>query len=228
MSAELFGDVVGLRPEIGEAFRRLIDGWSQPGSSWSGSERLAMVSAVKAARSAPDLPPWESPRTVGGLIDLAVPLDEVAIDTVWRVTNHPGTLTHGWYKQTIESGLDPVAYVELVGVVSMANALEHFCAAVGVDVPSLPEPSNAAPETDAVGAAAASHWVPTVQSDLPNVRKALSAAPGELELQAVLLDALYVPGGALAVPLDQKVWSLERTQLELVASRVSTLNECFY
>ena len=73
-----------------------------------------------------------------------------------------------------------------------------------------------------------SHWVPTIESDLPNVRTALSVSPGEMAMQGNVLDAFYVPGGALALDLDAKVWSLERTQLELVAARVSTLNECFY
>lgn len=218
-----------LRPEIAAACDRLVAHWSTPGPSWTAAQRRALAEVVGVARRATqELAPWQSPLTVEGLIATG-PLPDVAVEVAWRITNHPGTLTKEWYDAAIAGGLGPHAFVELVGVVAMANALEHLCGAVGLEPPSLPE-VNADPNaaTTAETATVSTHWVPTVDSDLPNVRTALSAAPAELEMQGVLLDAFYVPGGALARELDDQVWGLERTQLELVASRVSTMNECFY
>ncbi|MGH1488471.1 MAG: hypothetical protein ACRBK7_03620 [Acidimicrobiales bacterium] len=230
MTAVLFADVAGVRPEINAAYQRVVNRWAQPGIVWSATQRLALWEVVRAARTAVELPPWQSPRTVPGLLDPDPALPDAAVDAAWRITNHPGTLTQDWYLQIIRGGLDPVGYVEVVGIVAMANSLEYFLAAIDGDAPGVPEPSATPPTgpLPSVTGSVSSHWVPTTDQDLPNVRKALSATPGELDMQAVLLDALYVPGGALAVELDEKIWSLERTQVELVASRVSTLNECFY
>ena len=229
MTRWLTTETPGLRTEINDALSQLVTHWTEPGQWFTATERLAMASLVRMARAATGIPPWQSPRTVPRLIDPDNPLDDAVVDLVWRLTNHPGTLTHDWYLKAIEDGLHPGAYVELVGVVAMANTLEHFCHAIGADSPALPSPSiSPAASGNRIPGAVSSHWVPTVDSDLTNIRKALSAAPAEASMQVVLLDAMYVPGGALAVGLEERIWSLERTQVELVASRVSSLNECFY
>lgn len=228
MTRPSLGEIPGMRPEIESLVDELLQHWSRPGASLTARQRTALVDVVRAARVAPGLPPWESPRDHAGLLPADLSIDDALVDAAWKISMHPGTLTREWYAAVLANGVEPSTYVEVVGVVSMANALEHLCNAVGSFAPPLLTPNDGPTGGSTVSGRISSHWVPTIESDLPNVRTALSVSPGEMAMQGNVLDAFYVPGGALALDLDAKVWSLERTQLELVAARVSTLNECFY
>ena len=55
---------------------------------------------------------------------------------------------------------------------------------------------------------------------------AMSLVPGEVRGLLDLGDAYYMPMRAMSTP--ERVRSLSRSQVELVAARTSALNECFY
>ena len=152
-----------------------------------------------------------------------------AIDAIWRLTNHPGTLTSAWYAQLLAGGLPAGAYVELVAVVSQANCVDRFSDALGLDRYPLPEPADGEPVPDlAPDAAVRNHWVPTAAVRGPNVLKALSLLPFENESRSILSAAHYVSESALLGDLGGGRGALSRPQIELIAARTSTLNECFY
>jgi len=44
----------------------------------------------------------------------------------------------------------------------------------------------------------------------------------------VLIDAHYIAGGILSELDSGRNWSIERPHFELLATRTSALNECFY
>ena len=177
-------------------------------SGWSSAERLAVAQEVQRARLAEPLPPWAAPSSVEGLIPGEHQLARSVVDVTWRIANHPGSLTHQWYREVMGTGIEPAAYVELVGVVAMTVALVEFCRAVGCPLPELPQPSASSARGAGGEGAVEDHWVPTISTEMPNVRKALSVVPSEMEMQGVILDAQYVPGGALAVDLaDDIIWS---------------------
>ena len=175
-----------------------------------------------------------------GLVAADHVLPSAAIDVIWRITNHVTTLTPEWYRSYVPEHLSPERYVEIVGLVAQATMLDRF--ADGLAVARLPiaaedggDPSCVTP----ADAAVTTHWVPTApivddswhptnEADVPNVRKALSLVPAERIMQWVLIDAHYVPGGALADDFGQPHWSLERSQIELLGTRTSAVNECFY
>ena len=230
-----------IRREIHDAQATAVSEWASPGTWWSAAERLAIVGEVRNARDAEEMPPWIAPSTVDGLIPENHPLPDGAIDAIWRLTNHLGTVTRRWYEALVPDRLSAEQYVELVGVVAQANLVDRFADALTLDRPSLPdpvegEPSQVLPE----GAAINAHWVPTAplvdpswkptdaKVDVPNVRKALSLVPAERVMQWTLIDAHYVAGGALADDFGDQHWSLDRPQIELIGARTSALNECFY
>lgn len=217
-----------IRNALSDAHHQVLNSFAAPGDHWSSADRAAIVVEIRRARSADPLPPWIAPSSVDGLIDSAHCLPLVAVDAIWRIANHPGSLTEDWFNETIDAGLDPSAYVELVAVVSMTVAIDDFYRAVGLPQLPLPPVADLPARTTSVATAVDVHWVPVQSGDMPNVRTALSAAPAEVEMQGVILDTHYVPGGALSVDLAEDIWSLRRTQVELVASRVSSVNECFY
>ena len=61
---------------------------------------------------------------------------------------------------------------------------------------------------------------------VPNIVRALSAVPDEVRVLRQLSQTHYLPLGGLRDPSARR--SLDRMQIELVAARVSALNECFY
>jgi alkylhydroperoxidase family enzyme len=218
-----------IRPELAAAHSAILERWATPGSFWTAAQRIALVEQVRRARDSAPLPAWVAPSTVNGLLDGAADLPAVAVDAVWRLTNHPGTLTIDWYRQLLARGLAAGPYVELVAVVAQANCIDRFTDALGVNRHTLPPPGAGGPNPAvAADCEVRNHWVPTAPIKGPNVIKALSLLPFENESRRILSDAQYVPGSALLGDLRLGCGALSRPQVELLAARTSTLNECFY
>ena len=147
-------------------------------------------------------------------------------------------------KAAKRAGLTDEAYVEIVSIVSTVMGIDSFCDALGMPLIPLPaaqpgEPSRYRPaEAKDEGA-----WVATIPSDgtgeneaalygegkhppkfVPNVFRAMSLVPDAVRNLRELLSAYYVKDvGNLSLHN-----SLDRRQIELVAARVSSINECFY
>ena len=218
-----------IRPDLNETHEELAKRWATTGLWWSGAERLAIVEEVRAARDSEPLAPWESPSAVEGLISEEHILPIAAVDAIWRITNHPGTLTAEWHASIVGQGLNPEAYAELVGVVAQANAVDRFADALNLERVSLPEPSHLEPaKSPDPSVQVSSHWVPTAKIKGPNVVKALSAVPFENESMQLLSSVQYVGLGDLLSDLVSDQNSLSRMQVEVIAARTSKLNECFY
>ncbi len=236
----MYGSDLPIRAEIRDSHAAAAQHWSSPGTWWSAKERVAIVNEVRTAWDAAPLPPWQAPSTIDGFIAADHCLPGAAIDVVWRMTNHVTTLTKQWYDSYVPSKLSPQQYVEIVGIVAQTTLTDRFADGLRLErvplpVPGAGEPSRALPD----GAAVSTHWVPTApivddswnpaqNSDVPNVRKALSLVAGERIMQWRLIDAHYVQGGALADDFGKNHWSLERAQIELLGTRTSNVNECFY
>jgi hypothetical protein len=181
-----------------------------------------------------------SPSTVDGLIDDDHILPAAVVDVIWRVVNHVATLTPAWFASYVPDRLSPERYVEMIGLVAQATLVDRFADGLGIDRVALPDPEMGEPTRERPeGAEVSEHWVPTAPfvdkrwgaengAETSNVRKALSLVAAEREMQFELIDAHYVPGGALASDLTRRQWSLERSQIELLGARTSAINECFY
>ncbi|HCB34028.1 MAG TPA: hypothetical protein DEP69_02310 [Acidimicrobiaceae bacterium] len=230
-AADLYRTDLPVRDELASAHAEILRRWSAPGTWWTARRRQAIVTQVRAALDADPLPPWVAPSSVEGLLDddAAGLLPSAAVDAVWRITNYPGTLTRDFYDGVIAAGIEPPAYVELVGVVAQANNLDRFADALGLDRLDLPPPSPGEPSRR-IGAdvAVANHWVPTAATAVPNVLLALTAVPAEVDAWLLLSDAGYVPIANVRGDLVSDHGSLTRPQIELVATRTSKLDECFY
>lgn len=222
-----------VRDDLAAAHAEIARRWARPGTWWTADQRSEIIQQVRAARdhrtnSFDVLPPWVQPSDIDGLIDSESPLPAPAIDAVWRITNHPGTLTHDWYTSIIERGVDPLAYVELVGLVAQANCVDRFADALELPRADLAAPTAGPPSREGTTAQVLHHWVPTLELKFPNVIKALSAVPAENEALFILSDAQYLPIEQVLSELVSDQNSLTRPQIEVVAARTSKLNECFY
>ncbi len=222
-----------IRGDLAAAHGEVAARWARPGTWWTAAQRAEIVQQVRAARdhhsdNGEALPPWVQPSSIDGLVDPDGPLPTAAVDAIWRITNHPGTLTQDWYQSIIDRSVDSVAYVELVGVVAQANCVDRFADALELPRIDLDEPTDGPPTTEGAPAAVKYHWVPTADLKMPNVIKALSAVPAENESLFILSDAQYVPMERVRGELINDQNSLNRPQIELLAARTSKLNECFY
>ena len=123
-------------------------------------------------------------------------------------------------------------------------SIDSFAHAIGVALRPLPEaidgePDHYEPERIERGADA---WVPmvpaqnagTAEADLwvsgrtGNVIRAMSLVPEEVRTLADLSAAHYLPHKLVRKAGVDAGRALNRSQIELVAGRVSALNECFY
>lgn len=204
---------------------------TSPGASWSAVERAAIAeTAIAALDDIDPLPPWVSPTAAGRATPGDEFLTKVVIDAVYRISRHASSLTDGWYGAQLDRGLDPVAYVEMVGVVVAVAAVDGFFRAAGLQRPPLPaavvgEPTGRHPPVET----ATLNWVPVaVPADrTAAVVQGLSAAPEEWDNVARLHAAQYIPVDEMGEP----GWSrgtLSRSDMELVAARLSAVRECFY
>lgn len=154
-------------------------------------------------------------------------LSATAVEVVHRVASDPGRLTRDWAEQCMAE-LGSGVYTELVGVTAVAMAVDRFAAATGEDLPPLPTAAPSSPaqivplDVGDVGA-----WVPqTLGPTRANVSRALSGVPETNETWRQLVDSHYSRGAEfMSATWDR---SLSRPQVELVAARVTALNECFY
>ena len=231
--ARVYDTDLPLRDDLAAAHGEVSRRWSRPGTWLTGAQRAEIVAQVRAARdhrsvSGEALPPWVQPNSIDGLIDADGPLPAAAVDAVWRITNHPGTLTQDWYQSIIDRGVDPLAYVELVGLVAQSNCVDRFADALELPRIELDEPADGPPALQGAPAEVKYHWVPTADIPMPNVIRALSAVPAENDALFILSDAQYVPMERVRGDVVSDRNSLTRPQIEVVAARTSKLNECFY
>ncbi len=209
MSGFLARAVVDVRPEIPDVFSREWARLGAPGAFWTGAERVAIA---HTARTAPD--------TGSRIAELPAP----AVAAAHLLAAQPGAARRGQVEAWVGE-LGAERYVELVGVVSRLAAVDSFHRGIGADLPALPEPADGSPsgETDPA-ARAGPAWVPMVGG--ASIVFALSLVPPESAAQEDMHGPLYLTYQGME---DLSfVRGLTRTQMELVAARVSALNECFY
>ncbi len=222
-----------MRADLVAAHAGVAEAVAEPGTWWTGQQRHAIASEVRRAVGYADLPPWQVPSGFEvdhpAAIGTGHPLPAAAVDAIWRITNHPGTLTREWYQGIIGGLPSPEHYVELVAVVAMINSIDRFAAILDLAPIPLPEPKAGQPTGERVdGTEIRNHWVPTAPIKGPNVVKALSAVPGDGQTRQALSASQYLPDGVLLSDLDWSRDTIDRRQIELVAAQTSLVNECFY
>jgi hypothetical protein len=220
-----------IRPDLAAAQTHAWRQVTMPGASWTGEQRTAIAEiALEALDDTDPLAPWVSPSQAGRKMPAGQLLSDAVIDAVYRLARHAASLTESWYHTQIERGIDPVAYVELVGVVAAVAAVDGFFRAAGLERPPLPATIAGAPHGRHPQVEPATlNWVPVA---IPADRDAavvqgLSAAPDDMDTVRVLAAAQYIPFDEMG-ELGWSRGTLSRGEMELVAARLSRARECFY
>lgn len=238
---------VPIRDDLLEAHRYLWEHIRSPGTWWTGKDRVAMAAESRLAVDC-DLCRQRraalSPTAVQGQHRSTGLLDEHVVDIIHRIRTDPRRLSRAWFERVVgvAGGLEVTHYVELVGVVTLTTGVDYFARALGIPLFPLPEPlpgkpSRHHPQSAKPGTA----WVPMVAPEdadgpeadmypeapfIPNIIRALSLVPDQVRALRRSSDAHYVAAASIPDPTARR--SLDRMQMELVAARVSALNECFY
>ena len=214
----------------GEAFEML----RAPGTWFTGEQRLSIVREARSASSCGLCRQRKqalSPYVVDGVHDSRSDLPAVIIEVVHRLMTDSGRLTEAWFKRITEHDLTAEEYVEIVGVVATSVILDSYARGLGFPLHELPdslpgEPSRETNPNVFDGGA----WLPMLDvaqevSDTglptqPNIARAMGLVPSAMALFFPVMRSHYSLG-----PLDLEI---SRSQVELIASRVSSHNQCFY
>jgi len=235
---------IPVRKDIGEAHESAWHRLGSPGAWWTGAERVAIAAEVRAAghcalcRAARRA---LSPFSVTGSHDAVSDLPDAAIDAVHRIVTDPSRLTKKWVEKLAAEGLGDARYVELAGVIVTVLSIDVLCLAIGAEPHPLPTPLPGEPSRVRPGSLEdAGAFVPMISAGAgrrmnlwegpigANVLRALSLVPDEVRQLRELSSAHYLADALVPLAGRAPGRALDRAQIELLASRVSALNECFY
>lgn len=221
-----------IRPDLERAHARAWDGLAAPGTWWSGAERVAIAEETRWARGCrlcSERKAAISPAMVAGTHDHGGALPEAVVEAVHRVVTDPARLTRRWLDDLLARGLSDAHYVEALGVAARTVAIDAFSRGIGRPLSPLPAPIPGAPSgLRPADAAPGEAWVPMCPVRVPNVARALSLVPAEVEAVRELLAAHYVPFERVPDLDYEPGRAISRAQMELLAARVSASNQCFY
>ena len=171
-------------------------------------------------------------------------LPDAAKHVVRSVAVAPKDLERAVFDAAVAEGLSEEAYVEAVGITTRTTNIDDFARGLGIASRELPpidsgEPSRVRP-AEAVGGEA---WVPMVPDGAAggavgerlygkdwaaNILRALSLVPDEA---VSIIDLEEVEYRSVKIIMDFSFThdpAISRSQVELVAARISALNACFY
>jgi len=239
---------VAVRDDLAKAHARAWAALAAAGTWWTGAERVAIAAETRAARDCRLCQARKralSPAATAGAHDRRTTLPDAAVDVAHRISSDPARLSRSWFEGLLASGLADAHYVETVAVVARTVSIDSFSRGIGMAPHALPEARAGEPSRQRpAGAKRGEAWVPLVatadatgpEADLyggarraPNVMRALSLVPDEVRMLRSLAPSHYVPFERVPdAGFTPPGRALSRAQMELIAARVSALNECFY
>lgn len=239
--------LVPVRSDIGAVHCLAWQHLGEPGSWWTGSQRVSIALAVREAAScslcAAIKTGLHSSSASASRHQTVTALPPTAVETIHWITMVPGSVTKNIYYNARLAGITDGHYVEMLGVLSTVITVDMFHRALGLPPPPPPRPQPGTPSgyrppvTRRLGA-----WVPTLDRKrtivLPPALKhlgratsilhALSIVPAEAALRVPFAATHYVPEFATTDVTYQGSRALSRIHLELLAARTAFIQECFY
>ena len=212
------------------AHRRSWERLAAPGFWWTGAERVAIAAETRRAAA------FE-----GGSGSALLP--EAAVHAVQKIVVDNANLSREWCAAVCAAeGMSDARYIELLGVLVHVFSIDELHRALGIALEPLPEPQAGEPSRRRpTGARQGPGWLAITPPDAldpedadlyqgapiaANVLTALSLVPSNPPWLADLSHAHYASYAEMRE--TGSVRKITRAQQELIAARVSALNECFY
>ena len=229
-----------VREDLAAEHAAQLDGLGAPGTWGTGAQRHAVAAAARAACYGAGILERPADEGAGPEIELPEPARRVAE----RVAAAAPDVDQAFYEAALAAGLSDAEYTEIVGVVSRLSSLDVFARGIGVALHPLPKPQSGEPTRERPAAAVIEQaWVPTIPNPpeggtaaeehyggkpKPYIFRSLSLVPAEMRAHIALEEIQYTDLSRIMDYTYQHHEGLTRPQTEVVAGRVSALNECFY
>ena len=240
-----------VREDLGDAYQWFWERLRSPGNWWTGAERIAIAEESRLASQCATCQHRKNALSADGdygecehgNANRTAQLPLKAIEAIHRIVTDQGRITQSFINSLADNGVSDAHYVELLGIVVVTFSIDEFHRALGI--PQEPLPSPLPGEPDHYRATLARHdtgFVPMLPSDgavgaesdlwpgevTANVVRALTLIPDALRDWIRVGSAQYLSFEGMQdfVGLDSR--SINRMQMELIAGRVSAVNECFY
>lgn len=237
---------IAIRDDLSAAHSRAWARIGQPGTWWEGAQRVAIAAEARHAPSCALCRRRKealSPAAIEGKHDSLGELPEIVVEVVHRVRTDPARLGETWFRGVIAAGLSAERYVETVSLVAHVVAIDTMGRGLGLAALPLPAPEPGLPSHyRPPGAKPGGAWVPWLEpADLgereagiypqgrpaANIMKAMSLVPEEVKSFFDLVSHQYQPPLAMR-DFSREYRAISHAQIELLAARVSALNQCLY
>ena len=238
-----------IRPELTASHDRVWRELAAPGTWLTGPERVEVARELRGARACGlcrERKAALSPGAVSGEHDaLGGDMPASRVELIHKLVTDPGRITRAWVDGLLAGGMDDVHYVEVCGLVSAVTLVDTFHAALGLPLRALPEPVAGEPTRNRPRTAVRDEgYIPMIPRDgladdyedlfdtryfVPNVHRAFSLVPDATRLADDLMATHYVRYEVVPGYTDSDHdYAINQVQMELIASRVSKHNDCFY
>lgn len=215
--------------------------FARVGTWGTAAQRTAIAAEARKARCAAGVQESVGDEALADLVELPEPARRVARAVALGGIN----IDRDFCQQAQADGVTEGAYVEIVGLAARLAHLDVFARGIGVPVrklgapvedrePSRERPSVAKKEgffTASIPSAPAGGELAVSlfgNQPAPNILRSLSLVPDEARRLNALLNQEYFSMETIFDFTYSSHNSITRPQLELIAAKVSELNQCFY
>jgi len=235
-----------IRDDLSAAYREYWARLARSGSWWTGAERVAIAQESRNAVTCgfcAERKQALSPYGFDGEHEHAGVLDPLAVDAVHRIITDQTRITRRYVDGNQLEGMSKEQFVELAGIAIVTFSIDEFNRALGLPLEPLPEPEDGEPtHYRPAHAVEGTGFVPMIPADgnvgpeadlwpegaNANVLRAFSVVPDAVRDWMLVGDAQYLSMAGMQIFAGDTGRSIDRMQIELVAARVSSHNECFY
>jgi hypothetical protein len=237
---------IAVRDDLAAAHSRAWAQVGRPGTWWDAAQRVAIAAETRYAPSCALCRRRKealSPAAIEGKHDRLGALPDIVVEVVHRVRTDPSRLSERWLRGVIAAGLSEEQYVETISLVAHVVAIDTMARGIGLDEPALPQSQPGMPSRyRPAGAKPGGAWVPWLEpTDLSeaeadlypsgrpaaNIMKAMSLVPDEVRSFFDVVSHQYQPPLAMR-DFSREYRAISHAQIELLAARVSALNQCLY
>lgn len=229
-----------VRQDLADLHQEQLAQLAEPGAWGKGAQRVAVAQETRNAGYAAGI--YEKPDNEN--VDASVELPAATRKFIHHLALSPKDFQEDSYDEARASGLSDEQYVEMVGIISRVCDMDVFARGIGVPLRPLPTPKEGKPSRERPEMAIKEHaWVATVPNPpaggefakelyrghpMPYIVRALSLVPDELRRHVALEEVHYLPLAKITDPKYEHHEGFTRPQVEVVAGRVSAINECFF
>ncbi|MGI9667998.1 MAG: hypothetical protein ACR2N2_13030 [Acidimicrobiia bacterium] len=206
------GAPVPIREDLRYAYISVWSHFSRPGPTLTGAQRIEVLAAGRADQTA------ERSSSIGLSPDLGRLADELY--------HRPAAVDESVVRAAADVDGDAMT-VETISVISMLSSIDGTHRALGATLEPLPDPQDGLPtKRIAEGLKRRRTHIPVPPGPIPFV---LDLLPDEGAAFQSLFGPQYMTGYEMMMD-DFKRFptGLNRAQIEIVSSRTSIINECFY